>query len=170
MPPKGFRKPEPIACRIKVGLSENAHECLTSIADAAGMTTSDYIRRLIEADADRSPSPQRPVQNRHTLLLPAEIHDLAIQIRKLGSNVNQLARARLENIARLSSDRAHAQNVEEPTIARPMAAFSVGGPCMTPPVIRQPGRPLFPSCIETCFACCFLVTRCRIRVEMMNDR
>ena len=91
MPAKGFRKAEPVDCRLKVGLTATQYARLADKATAAGLSTAHYVRALIEHDlGDRAGKPT--VSRQHdTMLLLAEVHLLAMQIKKLGTNVNQMA-------------------------------------------------------------------------------
>lgn len=91
MPAKGFTKPEPLRTRIKVGLSDDQAKRLDDKAAAAGMTVARYVRSLIEHDLGDTPRKPTVARNHATMLLLAEVHELAMQIKRLGTNVNQIA-------------------------------------------------------------------------------
>ncbi|MFO0734203.1 MAG: plasmid mobilization relaxosome protein MobC [Nitrospiraceae bacterium] len=91
MPAKGFTKPEPLSTRIKVGLSDDVAGRLDAKAAAASMTVARYVRSLIEHDLGDRQSKPTVARNHATMLLLAEVHTLAMQIKKLGTNVNQIA-------------------------------------------------------------------------------
>lgn len=92
MPPKGFQKPEPLDQRLKVNLTATEHAAIAQRADAAGMTTSAYVRQLIALDQGRVSAAPRPRSDRRTMELLAEVHTLAMQVKRIGVNVNQMAR------------------------------------------------------------------------------
>lgn len=92
MPPKGFVKPEPVDRRLKVGLSASDYDAVSARAANAGMTTAAYVRHLIAFDLGQGASPPKARSDRNTLALLAEVHLLAMQVKKIGVNVNQMAR------------------------------------------------------------------------------
>ena len=91
MPARGFKKRDPSTERLKVGLTTALNEQLAERAGAAVLTASDYVRGLIEHDVGERADKPRPRKDHGTMLLLAEVHTLAIQIKKLGTNVNQMA-------------------------------------------------------------------------------
>ena len=95
MPAKGFQKPEPLDCRIKVQLSDGQLQKLAKLADEACVSQSEYMRSLLDSVEGSAPvakplPPKRPPSAAQRQLM--EIHELAMQVRKLGTNINQLAR------------------------------------------------------------------------------
>ncbi len=92
MPPKGFVKPEPVDQRLKVGLSASDYAAISDRANAAGMTTAAYVRQLIAFDIGRAKAPPKPRSDANALALLAEVHLVAMQIKRIGVNVNQMAR------------------------------------------------------------------------------
>lgn len=92
MPPKGFQKPEPLDQRLKVNLTASEYGAIARRAEDAGTTTSAYIRQLIAIDLGQSASGSKPRSDRRTLELLAEVHMLAMQVKRIGVNVNQIAR------------------------------------------------------------------------------
>lgn len=92
MPPKGFVKPEPVDRRLKVGLSASDYDAVSQRAAAAGMTTAAYVRQLVAFDLGQTAAPPRARSDQAQLALLAEVHLLAMQVKKIGVNVNQMAR------------------------------------------------------------------------------
>src|SRR5262249_45498709 len=96
MPTKGYQKAEPVSCRIRVQLTDGQREKLTRLADDARVSESEYMRRLLDAAGNgaapgsKALAPKKPPSAQQMQLL--ETHDLAMQVRKLGANINQLAR------------------------------------------------------------------------------
>lgn len=74
-----------------MGLTGDEHAELTAKAAAAGMTLSGFVQALIAADMATRPAPPRSNRNHGTMLLLAEVHLLAMQVKKIGTNLNQLA-------------------------------------------------------------------------------
>jgi len=92
MPPRGFQKPEPLDQRLKVNLTAAEYMAVASRADAAGMTISAYVRQLVAIDLGHAAKAPKRRADRHTLELLAEVHMLAMQVKRIGVNVNQMAR------------------------------------------------------------------------------
>ena len=92
MPRQGFRKPEPLDQRLKVNLTAAEYAAIADRADRAGMTTSAYVRQLIAIDLGQAASAPKPRGDRRTLELLSEVHMLAMQVKRIGVNVNQMAR------------------------------------------------------------------------------
>jgi hypothetical protein len=92
MPPKGFQKPDPLDQRLKVNLTATESEAIAQRADAAGMTISAYVRQLIAIDLGHRAEAPKPRTDRKTMELLAEVHMLAMQVKRIGVNINQMAR------------------------------------------------------------------------------
>ena len=95
MPASGHSKTDPLSNRIKVQFTDAQAEALAQQADATGQTVAGYIRGTVLATlAEHAEKGGRPRSARHhaALLQLAEIHALAMQIKKLGPNINQIAR------------------------------------------------------------------------------
>ena len=92
MPPKGFVKPEPVDRRLKVGLRASDYDRVSARAADAGMTVAAYVRHLVAMDLGQASAPAKPRTDRRTMELLAEVHMLAMQVKKIGTNVNQMAR------------------------------------------------------------------------------
>jgi hypothetical protein len=92
MPARGHLKSDPVDHRIRVQLTAAQAERLAQLADAAGISQSEYMRSLLDSAAGGSANPPKPKRQSGTMLQLVEIHELAMQVKKLGTNVNQLAR------------------------------------------------------------------------------
>jgi len=95
MPASGHTKTDPLSNRIKVQFTDAQAEALARQADATGQTIAGYIRStVLMTIEDVAAKPPRPATARHhaAMLQLAEMHALAMQIKKLGTNINQLAR------------------------------------------------------------------------------
>ena len=103
MPRKGFIKPEPVDRRLKVGLTAAVHDAIQARADDAGMTAAAYVRQLIEIDLGAARKPATARTDRARLALLAEVHQLAMQIKRIGVNVNQMARQANTGLVPLTS-------------------------------------------------------------------
>jgi hypothetical protein len=88
MPARGHQKSDPVDHRIRVQLTAAQAEQLARLAADAGVSQSEYMRSLLDS-ANKVPKPRR---QSGTMLQLVEIHELAMQVKKLGTNVNQLAR------------------------------------------------------------------------------
>ena len=87
---------EQLTTRIKVQFTPSQTKKVDAKADRVGMTTAGYIRSLVLIDLDEKAHQTGPTgakaRNHASMLKVAEFHALAIQVKKLGVNVNQLAR------------------------------------------------------------------------------
>ncbi|ODA66042.1 Bacterial mobilization protein (MobC) [Methyloligella halotolerans] len=95
MPASGHTKTDPLSNRIKVQFTDAQVDALARQANATGQTVAGYIRATVLTTLeDRSAKTNRPSTARHhaAMLQLAEMHALAMQIKKLGTNINQLAR------------------------------------------------------------------------------
>ena len=96
MPSYGFKKDDPLDTRLKVQFSASHTALIRQAADMVGMTVSAYIRAIVLAHLEETPQEQVPTPStarQHAAMLElAELHELAMQIKKLGTNVNQLAK------------------------------------------------------------------------------
>jgi len=94
MPSHGFKKDDPLDERLKVQFSAAHTALIRQAADMVGMTVSAYIRGIVLAHLEEIPDAPKPSKARHhaAMLELAQLHELAMQIKKLGTNVNQLAK------------------------------------------------------------------------------
>lgn len=93
MPAANTKKSEPLSERVKVQLTVAQREALVRQAEAAGTTLAAYIRQCALASIPAQQPAKRPAVKRHRSqdLAFAELHEIAMQVRKVGTNVNQLA-------------------------------------------------------------------------------
>ena len=93
MPAKGTRKRLPFAHLVKTHLTHEQAAALAVQAKSCQMTQARYVRDLIASELESThrpkPSPSA-VLNRDALA--HEINAFGLQVRKLGVNVNQLAK------------------------------------------------------------------------------
>jgi DNA-binding MarR family transcriptional regulator len=92
MPAKGYQKPDPVDRRIRVQLTDAQAEKLASLADEAAVSQSEYMRSLLDSAGDGVLKEPKPRRASPAMLKLVEIHELAMQVKKLGTNINQLAR------------------------------------------------------------------------------
>ncbi len=92
MPAKGFQKREPLDRRVKVQFTNAQFAQVDQRAAACGLTNAGYLRALALNDAGVAEKPVKADRNRSQTLQLAEVHQLAMQVKKLGVNFNQLAR------------------------------------------------------------------------------
>lgn len=81
-PPKTATQKRCIMFRIRLTAAEKSH--LETLASEAGVTASDFIRMVV---LTQTPTRRKPAPDRALLL------SLLAEANKLGSNVNQIARA-----------------------------------------------------------------------------
>ncbi len=92
MPAKGYQKPDPVDRRIRVQLTDAQAEKLAALADDAGMSQSEYMRSLLDAVDNGAVEAPKSRKASPAMLKLVEIHEMAMQVKKLGTNINQLAR------------------------------------------------------------------------------
>lgn len=96
MPSHGPTRPDALLVRIKVQFSAAQNEAVTERADALGMTVAGYLRSLALQDLSLETTPRKPtarqIRDRAMLMQVAEFHALAMQVKRLGVTVNQLAK------------------------------------------------------------------------------
>lgn len=94
MPARGHRKKDRLDTTLRVRLTQQQHADVHALAEFCGVTASDLMRDLLDQALAGAGTirPPKPARNRQKQLRGVEIHELAMQVRKLGTNVNQLAR------------------------------------------------------------------------------
>jgi Bacterial mobilisation protein (MobC) len=92
MPAKGHQKSDPVDKRIRVQLTVAQAAQLARLADDARVSQSEYMRSLLDSANGAVVKVPKPKRQSGTMLQLVEIHELAMQVRKLGTNINQLAR------------------------------------------------------------------------------
>lgn len=88
--------PEQLTTRVKVQFTPSQEAELKRLADSIGMTVAGYVRSLVLAEIDaHGPNPaaaQRRARKHDIMLRVAELHSLAMQVKRLGTNLNQMAK------------------------------------------------------------------------------
>jgi hypothetical protein len=124
MPVKGFHKPEPMDHRVKVQFTATQSVLIDERAAACGLTTAAYLRELALNDVGILAKPPKPKRTRDATLQLAEIHQLAMQVKKLGVNFNQLARQANTGMVPLSRNEiVYFSNQHQLMLARIAAVF-----------------------------------------------
>lgn len=92
MPSHGDTRREPLTVRVKVQFTAAQAQSIDARADALGMTIAGYLRTLALADLGQAePTSRHRARMHENLTRIAELHALAMQVKRLGVNVNQLA-------------------------------------------------------------------------------
>lgn len=90
MPSKGFVKPEKLCRRRQVAMTDAELDRLKASSREAGLTQAKYMRQaLIACWGQDRPKPKRATDTQN---LAHELGLLSFQVKKLGTNVNQLAK------------------------------------------------------------------------------
>jgi hypothetical protein len=96
MPAKGTRKTAPLRHRLSTNVDAKLQQTFLSRAAAAGMSDAHYLRHLIEADAGiNAATPlirRRNLKRQQLDTLAHEVNMVGVQLRKVGVNLNQLAK------------------------------------------------------------------------------
>lgn len=88
---KAAQAVEPAPLRKKLFLSKQENELLKAAAKAAGLQQKDYMRAAVVAALTNTPPPRRKL-NQERDRLANDISTLGFQLKKLGTNLNQLAK------------------------------------------------------------------------------
>lgn len=106
MPARGTRKASPLAHRISTNVDSKLHQAFLARASSTSMSDARYLRHLIEQDvgvASATPSVRRRTLQRQQMdALAHEVNMLGVQLRKVGTNVNQLAKQANQGMAPVS--------------------------------------------------------------------
>ncbi len=102
MPARSYQKPDPVDRRIRVQLTDAQAEKLASLADDAGISQSEYMRTLLDSAGNGAVQEPKSKRASPAMLKLVEIHELAMQVKKLGTKINQLARQANTGMAPLS--------------------------------------------------------------------
>ena len=92
MPARGHQKTDPVDRRIRVQLTAAQAERLARLAAGAGVSQSEFMRSLLNSASGVSSKVPKTRRQSGTMLQLVEIHELAMQVKKLGTNINQIAR------------------------------------------------------------------------------
>lgn len=96
MPARGTRKSNPLTHRLSTNVDGKLLSAFHARAVATNMSDAQYLRHLIETDTavtQQTPMLRRRSQQRMQLDgLAHEVNRLGIDVRKVGVNINQLAK------------------------------------------------------------------------------
>jgi hypothetical protein len=101
MPAKGCTKADKLKRPIKPGFTELELRAIAAEAKACGMTKAKYVRQLVLSARGAGEKPRRK-RNRDEGRLADEVHQLGLQARKIGTNVNQLAHKANQGVVPIS--------------------------------------------------------------------
>ena len=96
-----FIKSDPMSQRLKVQVTAEQEAAIVAKADSIGLSTAAYIRAVVLADLEGTKKgPHKASASKHASLLQvAELHAMAMQVKKLYQTTDQLARqAALGNV------------------------------------------------------------------------
>lgn len=106
----------------KVTLSERQRSRLAGAAKDAGMTQSKYIRQCAIACWDQKEKP-KPIKAADRIALTNAIGVLALQVKKLGGNFNQIAKQANAGMVQVKrSEVLYAMNLLQVFMSKAMAA------------------------------------------------
>jgi len=88
MPAKGHQKPDPVDRRIRVQLTAAQAARLAQLAGDASVSQSEYMRSLLDSAGGSALSVPKPKRQSATMLQLVEVHELAMQVKMLGTNIN----------------------------------------------------------------------------------
>ena len=96
MPAKAMRNVDPLINRLSTNVDRELLQAFRQRALLAGQTDARYLRHLIAEDAGKAvatpPLKRRQMQRVQLDALAHEVNQLGLQFRKIGVNVNQLAK------------------------------------------------------------------------------
>lgn len=94
-PPGPNPQADLLTTRLKVQFTTSQANDLSHRAEAVGMTVAGYVRFLVISDLEaHGPNPaaaQRKARKHDIMLRVAELNALAMQVKRLGVNINQMA-------------------------------------------------------------------------------
>lgn len=128
MPAKETRKANPLANRLSTNVDQKVFKAFRDKAVAAGMTDARYLRQLIEADAGLASAmpamKRRQMQRMQFDALAHEINQVGLHARKIGVNVNQLAKQANTGMVPLTrAEMVHMMTEMELLASRALAAL-----------------------------------------------
>lgn len=128
MPAKDTRKDNPLERRVSTNLDEGLHQAFLERAKSAGMSDARYLRHLIETDvgaaSTRSEPRRRSMQRMQLDSLAHEVNEVGLHIRKVGVNVNQLAKQANAGMVPVTRDEAvHMMTELELAMSRAVAVL-----------------------------------------------
>lgn len=128
MPAKATRKLYPLANRLSTNVDQKVLEAFREKAVAAGLSDARYLRQLIEADVGSAVAApalkRRQMQQMHSDALAHEINQVGLLLRKVGVNVNQLAKQANAGMVPITRTEAvHMMTEIELAMSRALAAL-----------------------------------------------
>ena len=126
MPARGYQKHDQLDAILKLRVTTAQREEIDDLAGRCGVTSSALVRDLIgqALSGAETLQPPKPACNRESLLRTAEVHQLAMQVKKLGTNINQLARQANAGMVPLSRPEVqYMLNQHQLLISRAIAAI-----------------------------------------------
>lgn len=89
-----FIKSDPMSQRLKVQVTPEQEAAIVAKADSIGLSTAAYIRAVVLADLEGTEKgPHKASASKHASLLQvAELHAMTMQVKKLCTTTEQLAR------------------------------------------------------------------------------
>lgn len=128
MPAKATFKVNPLENRLSTNVDQTLLSSFREKAVAAGLSDARYLRQLIEADAGAGVSTptlkRRQLQQAQADALAHEINQVGLQLRKVGVNVNQLAKQANAGLVPISRTEAiHMMTEIELALSRTLAAL-----------------------------------------------
>lgn len=129
MPAKGHVKADRLTHREKVSVTPALSAKLAEKAKACGMTKSRFMRHVLEVAVGERDDRPRARRNVRSDNLSHEVHNLAMHIKKLGTNINQLARQANQGMVPITEAEArYMKNQHQMVLSAAVAFFErVGG-------------------------------------------
>lgn len=110
MPAASFRKVNPLNRRVSSNLDAKLYATFVARAASAGMSDASYLRHLIEKDAGEvSPTKQLKRRTESRIArdnLAHEVNALGLQFKKVGTNINQLAKHANQGLVAVTREEA----------------------------------------------------------------
>lgn len=129
MPAKATRKANPLTCRVSTNLDQKLMQSFRIQAEVSGLSDAMYLRRLVENDVgvvrQATPALKRAqLQRAQKDALAHEINLAGLHIRKLGVNVNQLAKQANTGLVPISrAEAVHMMTQIELAMSQTLAAL-----------------------------------------------
>lgn len=110
MPAASYRKSNPLNRRVSTNLDGKLHAALVARAEAVRMSDARYLRHLVEKDLGVA-SPTEKLKRRTEARiaqdkLAHEVNVLGLHFRKIGTNINQLAKQANSGMVPISREEA----------------------------------------------------------------
>jgi hypothetical protein len=109
MPAKDTRKANPLEHRLSTNVDDALHAAFLKRAEAVGLSDASYLRHLIALDVGAASAEDLKRRNLKRVgmdNLAHEVNQVGLHIRKVGVNVNQLAKQANAGMVPISRDEA----------------------------------------------------------------